>query len=216
MKSLAEIFSELFNYLLIFRDMAPEDQPDYDTFRNKVLMYLDKAATEAREQQIASTNFESAKFALAAFIDELILSSKWTYRNDWRANTLQMSFFNITTAGETFFKNLKALDIDQKNVIEVYFFCLCLGFKGELVTDPGKLMNLRHEIFQRLDFLDKNASGKLTPQAYETNLHGQENQLQLPSFLWAVLPLVGLVLFFSTFYLLLHAQAQSIFELFNY
>lgn len=208
MGKLSDTFSELFEFLLVFRDMPEDERPDYDTFRNKVIVLLDRTEITAREHQVSSQDYASAKFAVVAFIDELVLNSTWGYRKEWKANTLQMLCFQTHTAGETFFRNLKTLDASQKDVLEVYYFCLCLGFQGEMVANPARLMTIRHEILQRLDFQDRVSGNKLTPQAYETSLHGQKSQWNLPSYLWAILPLSGLLACYALYYLLLDYQAR--------
>ena len=213
MEKLSDIFSELFEFLLVFRDMPADERPDYNTFRNKVVVLMDRMEGMAREGQVSSQDFTSAKFALTAFIDELILNSTWEYRKEWKANSLQMQYFQTHTAGEEFFRKLKELDTDQKDVLEVYYFCLCLGFQGEMVSNPAKLMTIRHEIMQRLDFHDKMSSTKLTPQAYETSLHGQKSQWNLPSYLWAILPLGGLLVCYMLYVFILRYQAGSTIEM---
>lgn len=213
METLSAIFSELFEYLLVFRDMPPEDRPDFEPFRNRVIVSLDRAETTSRENRISPADFQLAKFAVVAFIDELVLNSSWEHKNQWKANTLQMLYFREHTAGETFFQRLKELEPDQAGVLEIYFFCLCLGFKGELDRNEGKLMSIRHEILQRLDHRDKFSSSHLTPSAYETTLHGEKTQWSLPSFLWALLPLAGLVVIFIAYRLILQVQVNNIIDM---
>jgi type VI secretion system protein ImpK len=213
METLSEIFSGLFEYLLVFRDLHAEDRPNFDTFRNEVIVSLDRAETTSRENRISPTDFQLAKFAVVAFIDELVLNSSWEQKNQWKANTLQMLYFSEHTAGETFFQRLKELEPDQAGVLEIYFFCMCLGFKGELNRNQGKLMTIRHEVLQRLDHRDKYSSTKLTPSAYETALHGEKTQWRLPSFLWALLPLGGLVVVFIAYRLILQLQVNNIIDM---
>ena len=174
---------------------------------------MDQAEVRARENQVSSQNFQLAKFAVTAFSDELVLNSDWEYRIEWKANTMQMLSFQTHTAGEEFFRKLKTLEPDQVDVIEIYYFCLCLGFMGEMVADKTRLMSIRHETMQRLDVRDKLSSGMLTPQAYETVLQGEKSQWNLPSYLWAIIPLAALFILYIVYYFLLNYQVVSTLEM---
>jgi len=209
MEKLSDIFSDLFEYLLVFRERSPEERPNYDLVRSKVIALLDRAETGSRELKIPAPHYSLAKFAAVAFTDELILNATWVHRKDWLANTLQMTYFQEHTAGETFFKNLQTMGPDQKEVLEVYFLCLCLGFKGELISNPGKLMNLRHELLQRLDYRERLLNVPLTPQAYATGLKEETLYLKVPSFLWTLIPLGSLVILYVIFHSLIHKQVTS-------
>ncbi len=76
------------------------------------------------------------KFALIAFIDETVLSPKNNFplRSEWERNPLQLVYFEQHLAGLKFFERLDAMMQDMEanaDVIEVYYLCLLLGFKGK-------------------------------------------------------------------------------------
>ena len=76
------------------------------------------------------------KFALVAFLDETILSpaNDFPLRTDWEQNPLQLAHFNEHLAGVKFFEKLELMLGDAEanlDVIEVYYFCLLLGYKGK-------------------------------------------------------------------------------------
>lgn len=74
-----------------------------------------------------------AKFALAAFADEVIYHSTWPGKTQWLSNPLQLQFFGINTAGDGFFVNLDNLhgQRGRNHVAQIYFLCLSLGFQGK-------------------------------------------------------------------------------------
>ena len=80
-------------------------------------------------QQIQST-----KFALAAFADETVLTADFLLRDEWEKYPLQLEYFGEHLAGVKFFERLDGLlkngDIDI-DVIEVYYICMLLGYKGK-------------------------------------------------------------------------------------
>jgi type VI secretion system protein ImpK len=84
---------------------------------------------------------QAAKYAMVAFLDELILSSKWPMKEEWAGNPLQLEYFNDFAAGEEFYHKLKGWqsgnEADRAAVLEVYFLCLTHGFKGMYIDLKG-------------------------------------------------------------------------------
>lgn len=87
------------------------------------------ATLRYRESQI-----KMAKFALAAFVDETILNSNSPSREEWEKFPLQLEYFGEHLGGVKFFERLdeliKAIKTEA-DVVEVYYVCLLLGFKGK-------------------------------------------------------------------------------------
>ncbi len=81
------------------------------------------------EQQV-----QAVKFALVAFVDETMLTAKFPRREDWEKYPLQLKLFGEHLAGNKFFDRLEEL-LKQGNseldVVEVYYLCLLLGYKGK-------------------------------------------------------------------------------------
>jgi len=78
---------------------------------------------------------KQVKFALAAFVDETVLTNDFPLKEEWEKYPLQLEYFGEHLAGITFFERLK--DMCQNHLstmadaIEVYYLCLLLGFKGK-------------------------------------------------------------------------------------
>jgi type VI secretion system protein ImpK len=72
-----------------------------------------------------------AKFALAAFVDETVLAGGFPLREEWERYPLQLEYFKEALAGNKFFDRLEGLiKQGETDVVEVYYICLLLGFKG--------------------------------------------------------------------------------------
>jgi len=121
---------------------ANECHPDGST-RQKIKDHLtrlemDGAGKNYREQQV-----RDAKFALAALIDQTVLTGSSPLRNEWRRNLLVVDYFGDVNAGEVFFSRLDALlgaGNAEMDVIELYYHCLLLGYRGRyLVFKPEEL-----------------------------------------------------------------------------
>jgi len=71
-------------------------------------------------------------YPIAALTDEVFMTMP-QYRNRWIANPLQLRYFGEMDAGAAFFSRLKKLTDapeGKERLLELYFICLALGFKG--------------------------------------------------------------------------------------
>ena len=64
------------------------------------------ALEEGRAERIPEQDMIDAKYALAAFADEVIFHSTWPGKTQWLSNPLQLQFFQTNTAGDGFFSKL--------------------------------------------------------------------------------------------------------------
>lgn len=98
---------------------------------------------------------QDVKFALVAFVDETVLNPahQFPLRDVWEKNALQLEHFGHNVAGEKFFERLDALlrNVEaEADVLEVYYLCLLLGYKGKYnLPFPSVEQQLR-EIVQNL------------------------------------------------------------------
>ncbi len=87
-----------------------------------------------------------AKFALAAFVDETVLTNNFPLRDEWEKNPLQLEYFGEQLAGNKFFEKLNAMikQIEQTaDAVEIYYVCMLLGFKGRYgVYEQEKLLSI--------------------------------------------------------------------------
>jgi type VI secretion system protein ImpK len=76
----------------------------------------------------------SVKFALAAFVDETVLTTNSPFSAEWEKFPLQLEYFGEHLAGVKFFERLDELlkQIQtEADVVEVYYLSMLLGFKGK-------------------------------------------------------------------------------------
>ena len=85
-----------------------------------------------------------AKFALASFVDETVLTNNFPLRDEWEKYPLQLEYFGEQLAGNKFFEKLSAMikQIEQTaDAVEIYYVCMLLGFKGRYgVYEQEKLL----------------------------------------------------------------------------
>ncbi len=102
-------------------------------FRDSLIADFVVFEQKAFANQIDPMQVENVKYALTAFIDEVVMNSAWPQRLDWMGRPLQLQFFGEHLAGEGFFHRLSQLrqsGVTQTDSLEVYYLCLQLGFQG--------------------------------------------------------------------------------------
>ncbi|AJE02304.1 type IVB secretion system protein IcmH/DotU [Geobacter pickeringii] len=133
---LTDCFTELVAYVAHFLRTAALRHPPYGDIRREVDLLLAAAESNARRADIPRDEFELARFAVCAWIDEAVLSSSWNEKGLWLREQLQRLHHDTTEAGEEFFRRLDQLGLHQREVREVYYLCLALGFTGRYCK-PG-------------------------------------------------------------------------------
>ena len=139
LSGMPDICADLLTFIQTSRKAA--DPGEYEPFRAKAEGLVSAMEQRARESDVPGPLIEQAKFALVGFLDETILQSNWALRDVWAGNPLQLQYFNEFNAGEEFYTKLEGLrnadDPKKLDVLEVYFLCLALGFKGKYADLKG-------------------------------------------------------------------------------
>jgi type VI secretion system protein ImpK len=103
-----------------------------DEMRHKIYDLFKKFAERGANSGYKESQLQDAKFALAAFIDETVLAGGFPLREEWERYPLQLEYFKEALAGNKFFERLEWLiKQGETDVVEVYYLCLLLGFKGK-------------------------------------------------------------------------------------
>lgn len=134
--ALADLCGDLLAFALQLKRSS--DPGDAEVLRQKIDEQFRALETKARQADIPQDDVQQAKYAIAAFIDEMILTSSWPLKDSWADKPLQLAYFNDFAAGEEFYNRIDALRGAKKNaVLEVYYLCLALGFRGKYVDLQG-------------------------------------------------------------------------------
>ena len=139
-----------------------------DMFRRRTKEALAEVTREAMKRNYAAEHTIETDFALVAFLDEVILTSKDPAREEWVQKPLQEELFNITTAGELFFTRIERLltraDTQElADMLEVYYLCILLGFEGQFSTrNKTELHLLSDRMRQRIEKI-RNADPRFSP-----------------------------------------------------
>lgn len=147
---LSDCFVELVAYVAYLMRDVGKRQPAFDQVKADIHRMIGESERRTSQEGINREDYELARFAVFAWIDEMILSSDWKERGRWQGEQLQLVYYKTNEAGELFFDRLNALGLHQRDVREVYYLCLALGFQGrhceegdEVLLDQVKASNLK-------------------------------------------------------------------------
>lgn len=156
--SSVDCVTELLAYTYHLADRLQTDPVPFDQVSRIYHDLIGRAKNRARSAGIPKNRFDLALFPVFAWIDETILETGWSGRNEWIKNSLQKTFFNTTNAGVEFFERAQKLGDDDQDILEAYHYCLSSGFKGNLYESfqqerlEGIKSNIREKLKADKDF----------------------------------------------------------------
>jgi type VI secretion system protein ImpK len=127
---LSDCFVELIAYVAYFLEGLQQNQPPFEKVKGDVQRLVAKSEECVPKGSISQEDYDQARFAIWAWADESILNSSWEEKSKWLGEQLQRLYFQTTDAGEEFFERLNRLSPHQREVREVYYLCLAMGFTG--------------------------------------------------------------------------------------
>lgn len=133
---LVDCFIELTAYVACFLKTVPAQSPSFEQVSTDIAHLIGKSQDSFLKSRLPPEDYDLARFAVFAWIDESILSSNWSEKGKWQGEQLQRTYFQTTDGGELFFDKLNQLSSEQNQVREVYYLCLALGFTGRY-CNPG-------------------------------------------------------------------------------
>lgn len=115
------------------RDTKDLGNPEH--IRSRIHTMFMAAEDQSKSRGVEVGVFEQAKFAVAAFLDEKIMSTSWGQQAHQAADKrFQYRYFQSTLAGSEFFERLEKIrraSPRNTDLLEVYALCLTLGFSGK-------------------------------------------------------------------------------------
>ena len=133
-ENLALCFQELFTAIVRVR-FNLQSVPSAESFRANAKELIRMATQDAAGRGYTGEDVKVAAFAVVAFLDESVLTSKNAVFSTWSRLTLQEELFGEHMAGETFFRYVQLLlsrrdSAETVDVLEVYYLCMLLGYRG--------------------------------------------------------------------------------------
>jgi type VI secretion system protein ImpK len=135
---LSETFMDAIAYVVYFLKTSDKRALPFEQVRARVLQLL--AESQKAADEFPDADYDQARFAICAWIDEAVMNSQWAERTAWQREPLQLKFYQTTNAGEIFFDRLNSLAGHQNDVREVYYLCLAMGFMGRFIKDEDRFL----------------------------------------------------------------------------
>lgn len=125
-----------------------------DSFRAQMMQAIAMAEQDARSRGYNAEDLKEAKFALVAFLDESALGCRNPAFSDWHRLPVQAQLYGHQLAGELFFQELQKTmsrsdSAETADLLEVYYLCLLLGFKGRYAAG-GDLRSIMAAIQEKI------------------------------------------------------------------
>lgn len=163
---LLECTEMIFSLIAVFSKGDRGASLDLD-YREKILAGFDTMERIAFERQVGSLVLKDAKYALAAYIDEAVLSSDWPGRTEWMGRPLQLELFGDHLGGEGFFERLIQLRQGGEanaDLLELFYICLQLGFEGVYkIKGLEQLMALQVDLRSQIEGYQGVIDPRLSP-----------------------------------------------------
>lgn len=105
--------------------------PDHTQLRQRVHASMEVLNKQAAGMGFTAADIEDTRYAIAAFLDEMVQFSSWSGKQQWAVRPLQVELFGEQLAGIKFFERLREVGGRTRDVLEVYYLCLTLGFRGQ-------------------------------------------------------------------------------------
>ena len=220
---LMDCFMELLAYVVYFVKTVSQRQPTIDQVKSDIDRLVIQADTSAQREGLSGEDYEQARFAIFAWVDEVILNSAWQAKEQWQRQMLQRVHYQTTEAGELFFERLNNLGPHQRDVREVYYLCLAMGFTGrycnpgdEFLIEQLKTSNLKVLLGSSVDLpaLEKE---RLFPDAYSQVAEPVSAPVGKPKFdrltlLGIGFPLVLFAVIFLVYHFILSHIGENLLE----
>ena len=151
---------------LILRLKAGIVQPS-NTLRPQIAALLKEFEDRAIRYRHRESIIQVAKFGLASFVDETVLTQDFNLREEWEKYPIQLEYFGEQLAGNKFYEKLDAMlrQIDvTADAVEVYYVCMLLGFKGRYaVYEQDKFLKIMQKTADALVKVGKISKVELSP-----------------------------------------------------
>ncbi len=161
-----------------------QDLGDFQAVRSRLTQAFGRVESTVSAGGYTAEDVRLARYALTAFVDEMIARSGWVGKAEWALNPLSLVEFNDNNAGDGFFIKLEEIRRQAEakpELLEVYFTCLALGFEGKYaLADRQERHRLIKDVGQELE--------RVRPGATELSPHWRSPE-QLAELVGGQLPL---------------------------
>jgi len=208
---LGNVFSELF--ILGAQIQQARELGAVETLRGRIDHMIQQADQRGVELGFSRDTLNEARFAVVAFLDEMILNSGWSKKQEWASRPLQYQFFETHTAGEEFFQRLqsvrKTLPLNS-DLMEVFYICLVMGFEGQFkLQGREKIKDLINDLCQEIQGVRGDIS-QLSGNAHRKDEVLEVVKRDVPVWVVAVFSVAIVCVFYVALFVLMKQETVSV------
>ena len=86
------------------------------------------------------------RYALACWLDEIFISDS-AWKEQWNASKVETNLYGMNDRASEFWRQAqRAQTRPTRDALEVYYLCVMLGFRGELIEKPAELIAWRENV----------------------------------------------------------------------
>jgi type VI secretion system protein ImpK len=129
----AAVVDPIFAHVLHLLSRIATSQGDQNIDRERDAIRLNFDVAEKTMLAIPNhrKQWELARYALVAWIDEVLIEAPWSGRQKWQDNLLEFAFYQSRDRAEGFFhKATQAKEAGFLDALEVFYLAVMLGFQG--------------------------------------------------------------------------------------
>lgn len=183
-------------------DLVPQlrttlEHPHPEGLRDSLARGVRTFEARAQAAGVSPEKIIAARYVLCTLLDETAMSTPWGGSAMWARQSLLVMFHNEAWGGEKFFQLLSKLAEQpsvNRDLLELMYICLSLGFKGRYQTvENGRmtLETLRERLAQMLRLEQGEYERSLSPRWQGVSVRRKTLFSALP--LWIAIGILGAV-----------------------
>lgn len=203
---------------LLTRLNTSQNQSDPVGLKNKIIKEIQQFQLNAQASGIDPDTISSSRYVLCTVLDEAVLSTPWGNSSGWSQQSLLSLFHKEVSGGERFFDLLKSLaqnPTKNRNLLELMYLCLALGFEGRyriIENGKDKLISIREWLYRILQKERGIAETTLSP--HWEGVTDRRNPLMrlIPLWVFGAIAAGLLAIMFSVFLFKLNNDSDPVFR----
>ncbi|MFQ5506254.1 MAG: DotU family type IV/VI secretion system protein, partial [Planctomycetota bacterium] len=193
---LSDFCSKTFLFLTTFQRRAGRTKMDPAWVRQRLLEIFREQEQRAQQSPQIYELYKRASYLLVVTADDIILGADWEGADGWEL--LETELFQSRIGGTRFFELRKEPVYGGQELLEIFYLCLALGFKGKYYgKGEEELAEIRQEIYLSLEGKSEDLATPITPDAYKENNQKDFTKMPVVNALRLAIVLLGVALFLA-------------------
>ncbi|MCA8958597.1 MAG: DotU family type IV/VI secretion system protein [Planctomycetes bacterium] len=193
--TVATVAGKVFLFLSAFRRAVRRDSMTLEDARDRMTAILLEVDRLAQQEPELHKLYQKARYLLHVTVDGIVRASGWEHAVQWPL--LELRHHGTADGGTRFFELLEDPAYDDPELLEVFYLCLGIGFRGQHRDDPERIEELMKRLYLRLPGVPRGDDQRITPQAYEHLRDDPPPELPLVKIARLGILAVGIVLLLS-------------------